>query len=268
MSCPQSKPRRARAGVTLLQVLTCLLAVAGGVYVGAEYTGVTLNDVAYTVLDETRLLEQVPEEWRPELSECPIGECPERVAPNEDAAELRAEFETLRLDAAKLRRAAKSGEMPDLSTYSEGELALMRDKTVAYWGRLCEIANQVAELDLGVEPAMGSGATGHAFDIRRRAFDFGRRSIEKIDFENVDPQAVEGGNRLIEWYREGAEFYDSATEVWDGMAGGDGSKAAEEALNKARIQHAKQTDLLQAKLAELSSLLTRRYAVVFPAIGL
>lgn len=254
-----------RAGVSLLQVLTCLLAVAGGVYVGTEYMGVTLNDVAYTALDETQMLDKLPEDWRPELSDCPIGDCPERVAPDEEAAELRAEFEALRLDAAKLRRSAQLGETPDLMRFDDEQLALERDTTLAYWGRLCEIANQVADLDARVQVAMAKKTTGHAFEIRSRAFDFGSRSIEAITLENVDAQAIEAGNRLIEWYRDGADLYLQATKVWDDLAGSATGDQQQE-LERARIHHSKQTELLRAKLAELSSLLGRRYSVDFPTI--
>ncbi|MEM9186135.1 MAG: hypothetical protein AAGB00_06510 [Planctomycetota bacterium] len=258
---------RRRAGASVIQLLACVVAIGGGVWLGAEYMGVKLSDLAYTALDETAMLDKVPESWRPELSECPIGECPEKTAPDEHTAELRSELESLRLEAAKLRKSAETGERPELITASAGERALQRDLTLAYWARLCEVANQVADVDGDVEPAMNRSTTGHVFDLRRRAYRYGQKSLESIDDEGVDADAINAGNRLISWYGDGARFYTEATAVWDGLAGAEQNPVAEAALDKQRLQYRKQTELLRVKLAELSSLLSRRYAVAFPKIG-
>lgn len=256
-----------RAGMSVFHVLTIVFAIGGGVWLGAQYMGVKLTDVAYTALDETQMLDKVPEGWRPELSDCPVGDCVEKTAPDVQTAELKAELANLRLEVATLRKAAALGKAPGPMAAAGGADAEQREQTLAYWARLCEIANEVAALDRDLEPATSEDNTGHVFDIRRRAFEYGRRSIESIDLTDVDPKAAEGGNRLIGWYEQSSGFYQQATSVWDGMAGGKRLPHAEAALEKSRLQQEKQTELLRSKLAELSRLLSRRYAAVLPAIG-
>ncbi|MEM8866593.1 MAG: hypothetical protein AAGF31_13710 [Planctomycetota bacterium] len=260
--------RSLRRGVSIYSLITCLFAVGGGVWIGAQMMEVKVTDLAYTALDETQMLDKLPEEWRPELSECPVGECPEKDTPNEYAAALQNEFAGLQLEVAKLQQAATRGETPVLQTPEQAEeLANEREQTLAYWARLCEVANQVAQLDEKVESAMGKMTSGHVFDVRRRAFDYGRRSIEALPTYDVDPRAIEAGNRLIGWYEDGTAFYEQAIVTWDSLAGAEQTPFAENTLENARVQHRKQTELLRVKLAELSSLLSRRYAAPFPAIG-
>ena len=56
----------ARAGLTVLEFVGCLIAVIGGAWLGALYLGVDVNNVAYTALAQSDLLDKVPAEWRPE----------------------------------------------------------------------------------------------------------------------------------------------------------------------------------------------------------
>ena len=75
--------------------------------------GLDLNKAAYQALDETELLTQIPDEWRPVNPDCPDGDCP-------DPAELRraeqqipallAELDALRMEVARLRAGADKAE--------------------------------------------------------------------------------------------------------------------------------------------------------------
>jgi len=226
--------------------------------------GVEIGDLAYTALDETELLDNVPDDWRPQRSDCPPEGCPPPESAEERAAQLREELNGLRLEVATLRTAAESGS--ELLTSTSGEQSVRREATLAYWSRLVEISNELAELEQNVEPATSGTTTGHAFDVRRRAFDYASRAITATPYQGVDPEALEGGARLSEWFKHGADLYAQATEVWDGLAGAKRAPVAEAALTKSRAQHRKESELVRAKLAELNSLLSRRYAVAFPAV--
>ena len=252
-----------RTGGAFYQVVTCLLAVGAGAWIGARYMGVEMGDLAYTALDETELLDNVPDDWRPQRSDCPPEGCPPPETAEERAVQLREELNDLRLEVATLRTAVESGS--PLPTTS-GEQTVRREATLAYWSRLVEISNELAQLQQNVEPAASGATTGHAFDLRRRAFDYASRAIQATPYQGVDPEALEGGARLSEWFEHGAELYQQATDVWDGLAGAKRAPLAESSLNKSRAQHRKESELVRAKLAELNSLLSRRYAVAFPAI--
>ncbi|MEM6331096.1 MAG: hypothetical protein AAF790_12695 [Planctomycetota bacterium] len=260
-----------RMGGSLLQVLACLVAIGGGCWLGAQYMGVEVGDIAYTALDETELLDRIPPDWRPSRSDCPSDGCPEPPTEDERAAALIEELNGLRFEAAKLRQAASlDGGVAALIGVAKGdsEAAIQREQTLAYWARLSEIANDVAQLDASLQPAVSRDTTGYVFDLRRRSFDYARRAIEAIPYRKADPQAQEAGQRLAIWYDSGARFYTEATEAWDALAGSGGSRVAEQSLNRSREQHRKESELVRAKLAEINSLLSRRYAAAFTVIGL
>ncbi len=260
-----------RTGASLYQMLACVLAVGAGCWLGAQYVGVEVGDIAYTALDETELLEQIPQDWRPIRSDCPAEGCPEPPTDEELAAGLLDELNGLRFEAAKLRQAASlDGGVAALIGVAKGDsdAAITREQTIAYWGRLTEIANDVAQLDASLQPAVSRDTTGHVFDLRRRSFDYARRAIEAIPYEKADPQAFEAGQRLAVWYDSGAKFYEDATAAWDALAGSSRSSLTELSLNKSREQHRKESELVRAKLAEIRSVLSRRYASAFPGISI
>ncbi|MEN1678746.1 MAG: hypothetical protein AAGJ46_04085 [Planctomycetota bacterium] len=256
-----------RSGVSTFQMLACVVAIGVGGWVGANYMGLNLNYVAYTALDETQLLEHVPEEWRPEKGDCPTMECDVKLEPSELTGQLEEEFATLKKEVAKLREAAMLGHPPAAASPEDEVFLARREKTIAYWAHLCEVANQVAQLDRDVEPARSDSTTGHVFDLRRRVFSYGRRMLETTATEGVDEQAVEAGNRLIEWYAKGEQFYVGATAAWDNMQGAPRSPAAAAKIESAQADFAKHSELLRSKVGELSSLLSRRYGTLLPTIG-
>lgn len=260
-----------RRGGTFTQVLACIVAVGGGCWLGAQYTGVEVGDLAYTALDETELLDKIPDDWRPTRSDCPAEGCPEPQTDEERAARLHEELTRLRQEAAVLRKSADLDLNSTLllsGAVSDSNATVRREQTLGYWAGLSEIASEVAQLEASVQLVMKRETLGHVFDLRRRTYEYATRAIRAIPFDQADPQAVEAGKRLADWYRSGAEFYKHATNVWDSRAGGGQATSAEVALDKSREQHRKESELVRAKLAELNSTLSRRYGAAFQAISI
>lgn len=279
MCCYQShfgnhKPQQnLRLGGAVYQLVGCLLAAGLGIFLGAQWMGVQVEDIAYVALDETDMLEKVPEKLRPEHSACENGVCPSDLTSEEANAKLQSELNGLKDEVAALKEIATSetsaaGVAASLAGRGLAKTDIGREETLAYWARLCEIANDVASLSSGLEPAMTDVTAGHVFDIRSRAFAYGERATKLIPFDRVDPQAYEASQRLIAYYAKGSEFYADATEVWDGLAGAPAPPSAEEDMEKRREQHEKEADLVSSKIAEISSSLSRRYGAEFPTIEL
>src|SRR3970282_808214 len=51
-----------RMGLSVLEFVGCLIALVGGVWLGAIYLGIDVHRVAYVALSESELMEKVPED--------------------------------------------------------------------------------------------------------------------------------------------------------------------------------------------------------------
>lgn len=258
-----------RKGSALLQVLTLIAAMCAGVWVGSEYLGVEVNDLAYTALDEAELLERMPDDWRPTKPGCSDGDCHELTA-EEQAAVLRDELGALHTEAVALRKAAAGNAQALEAVLGAAALEgnkLRRDRTIAYWERLCEIAKSVTFLHDEVAVSPNNETTGYVLDLRRRAFEYGERAIAAIPNNSVDEQAIQSGQRLARWYRNGAELYEQAAEVWEGRATSGPAALNEATLSQSQKQHRQEAKLIRDKAGRVSEVLTRRYVVAFPALG-
>ncbi|MEM1303262.1 MAG: hypothetical protein AAGG46_00110, partial [Planctomycetota bacterium] len=139
--------------------------------------------------------------------------------------------------------------------------------TIAYWERLCEVAKSVAFLHDEVAVSKNADTTGHVLDLRRRAFEYGQRAIAAIPTESVDEQAIESGQRLGRWYTHGAELYVEASAVWEGRTSDDPSALNRHTLDQSQQDHRKEARLIHDKAARVSEVLSRRYVVEFPKLG-
>lgn len=262
-----------RHGGSIFQVIATLSAVVVGMGLGGWYLGVDYNELAYTTLNDAELLEKLPENWRPKPPQCDPGECPGPTA-EEQAAKLRSELNHLRVEASALREAS-TGDTAMVETVSTAlgyrqtvEREEIRERTIAYWQRLYTVALEVAELHNNVAADGSSLATGHMLNLRQRAFDYGQRAADAIPHHGVDPTAVDAAARLSEWYGNGAELYKRAINVWDGQTVDKPASLSSDALANAQQQHENEAKLLRDKASRVSEVLTRRYSVEFPVLGL
>ena len=102
----------------MLEFIGCVIAVVGGIWLGAMYLGVDLRRVAHEALSDAELLEKVPENWRP------VGPEEEHMTREQLVATLRQELSGLRTEITSLR----TGE------YEQGNDA-RPDDTASFDGR-------------------------------------------------------------------------------------------------------------------------------------
>jgi hypothetical protein len=253
---------RSRRGLTLNEFIGCLGAVAGGVWISSQYFNVDVHRVAYTALDESELLKQIPEQFRPTNPECPNGDCSEvDLSPEERRRRLRAELIRLRQDVVALTLPSSTEDATD---HPDDHL---RQATLDYWLQVRGVISEVAALQAEAEQSLSKQNAALVLNVRLRAFHYGHRSIRAIIAENVDQEAQEVGVRIAEWFEHGSAMYQEASDLWNGRQAGQ-STASDQRWDALQRQHLKEADFLREKSAAVGSLLALRYAADFPNLGL
>lgn len=252
-----------RRGVSLLEVLGCIMAVGCGLWLGAQYLGINLHSVAYTTLNDAEIIEKIPSEWRPAP---PEGEL---VSLEEREQLLREELDALKGDVARLeqeRNDSLPGEATSHDLAHEGELADRRHKTLTFWSRLGEIRLEVERIQESAQQAASEQNVWKVLEIRQRAYLYGTKAIDAATVDVVDPQALLFAKQLSGWYKQGAELYGEAMKVWQGQELAREGLASDQLLDKARQQHDNEALLLFQKGGRLREVLIRRYQVPFPGL--
>lgn len=259
-----------RRGLNTIELLGCLVAVAGGVWIGATYVGLDLQGAAYQALDETELLTQIPEDWRPTNPDCPNGDCPDpEEVREEERRGLRAEFQELKFEVARLAGGVEhvSPEQQDGAKLSPDE-QLVRDRTTAYWQELSRIVFEVTSIQQRVVPFAGSEQHSRAIAIRSRALEYGQQAIQLLNHDGIDTEALATGVRVGEWLGQGSETLQTAIDLRGHQAIGGRSVPAADVWAQTEAELRMRTELVRRKSAETSTYLTTRYFAEFPPLGI
>jgi hypothetical protein len=259
MSVMNQRRRPRRAGLTILELLGCLIAVVGGAYLGGLYLGVDVQNVAYTALSESQLLEKVPEEWRPQ-------------APQDKAMTREQLLSTLREELGSLRtqiRALQTGKTEAASanpaSAAADPLSVLptKEHTLAYWSRLNEIALGERALQQDAESAFSAAKAAKVFAIKGRASRFAAKSVAAVPTVSVDDTAVRFGRQLGLWYDRGGELYEKAVRIWETPMGPQGRTQLNEEWKQAEQQHQNEERLVQEKASAARGSLSRIYGIEF-----
>lgn len=267
---PVFSSSRERRGINLFELIACLIAVAGGMWIGANYLGVDLQGAAYTALDETELLEKVPEEWRPKNPDCPEGDCPDPVEQRAtDLLHARTQLESLRNEVEHM------GERGTLTMKAEAENVkltddqlVIRGQTVSYWRTLGEIVDAVNSILERLDEKAGRVDAAQSLAARRQAIDYGVRAIESLDEEGVDPIAIDAAKRISEWLEMGVEILDRAAVAQSPQPVGGRAVSPEQHLLRGETEYGKRTEFVRRKVLESSVMLRSRYLTEFPVLAL
>lgn len=261
--------RRPRTGLSITELLGCLLCVAGGVWIGANYLGVDLNRAAYRALDETELLTQIPDDWRPENPDCPDGDCPDPTDQRSaEVARLNAELDALRVEVARLESGQPEPTGEEEASLLGGPLAEARQRSVSYWRGLAEIVDEVEALQARVSGVRQATEQARIMVVKRRALAYGKRAIELLDAEGVDEQAIDTGARIAQWYDQSEQAISKAGELSVRQTVDGRTFTAEEIWSQTEREHAKRTELVRRKANDAHAYLNSRYLVEFPALAL
>ena len=259
---------RRRPGLSRFEILSCLIAVVGGVWIGAQYYNVDLNGAAYQALDESHLLEKLPPDWRPPNPDCPNGDCPDPAEVRAvEEARLTAKLKELQFEVARLSGGESGSADPSQTTsLTENDIAV-REQTQAYWQGLTRIVFEVAAIQNVVAPYAGTDLQSRALAVRRRSLEYGHEATNLLDINGVDPEAIATGVRVSEWFAQSAQQLDTALELKTRQPVGNRSVSAADVWAQTEAELQKRTELVRRKSHETSAYLTSKYFADFPPLG-
>jgi hypothetical protein len=255
-----------RAGLSVLEFVGCAMAVIGGAWLGALYLGIDVRHVAHAALSESKLLENVPENWRPQ------GTDENPMTREQLVGTLREELGTLRSEIAALRN--HDAKQDDLQAKVQGGTETTsqdatpeessKSNTLAYWIRLNEIATGEVTLQRDADTEFDNENAAQVFAIKGRIHRFAGKAIDAIPQADVDPAVVQVGRQLGDWYKGGAELNDKAVRIWETAAGSQGRAQLNEEWSRAQMQHRNEATLLNEKASAVRGAVSRRFKQEFP----
>jgi len=267
---PLPHDRCRRAGLSTLQFVGCLAALAGGAWLGAIYVGADLWQVAYVALDESSLLEKIPEEWRPvdpQAAENAPSPAEQAQAVQEELADLRRAVGALRTDprGGGTNSAESSGN--DAESPGAGTEQSTRVATIAYWNQLHDAMRDAQALQLDAELGATRYNATKIAALKGRISRFAGNAIQIIATEHVDPTAVGVARELAQWYERGGSLYDEAVRIWESTARHQGGSQLSKEWEQASQQHRNEGRLLNQKVAALRDSLIRRFGNGFAELA-
>jgi hypothetical protein len=252
-----------RDGLTTLEFVGCVIAVIGGIWLGALYLGVDVRHVAHTALAEAELLEKVPPEWRPPGPE-------DKTMTREQLVEtLREELGALRHELSSLRTGGNS-DSEDSSPIDAGQTdgkrpqRALKAQTLAYWMRINDIALAEAALQQDAESAANELNAARVFAIKGRISRFAAKSVEAIPSDGVEDLALQFGRQLGLWYDRGGELYERAVRIWETPTIGHNREQLNQEWRRTELQHRNEAVLLKEKAVVVRNAVSRQFDAQFP----
>jgi hypothetical protein len=247
--------------LTILEFLGCLIAVLGGAYLGAVYLGVDVNRVAWTALSQAELLDKIPSEWQPSAP-------PEKLVTREQLIRtLREELGALRVELTALRNNAGVGDttVPVMDQFL-GALPqpATKEKTLAYWKRLNEIAMGESALQQDAQSTFNKTNAARVFAVKGRISRFSAKSVEAIPTPGVDDSVIKFGRQLGLWYERAGELYERAVRIWETPIGNQARAELNEEWKRAEMQHSNEARLLNDKAKAIRGSISRQFGEEFP----
>ena len=274
MFANQKRHPKRRIGLSYAELLGCLVAVVGGLWIGANYLGINLQKAAFVALDEAQVLEQIPEDWRPVNPDCPDGDCPD------DTEKLRLAVLALEQERDQIishinnRRLQMSAEpvgyeespawiSPNVDTSNPSDPS---DLTVQYWFQLSELVKEANAFEQESALLEAHGKLAQAFKLRAQIASYAVQGIELLHQAEAHPDALEAGYKLASWYESCAEHALDGKEIAKKLAGGKLSAPERKTWNHSRVQFQMLSDLLSRNLEEARIALIAEYPAQFSAI--
>ncbi len=256
------RSRRQRTGLTILEFLACTIALVGGAWLGALYLGVDVRRLAFSALNQAQLLDKVPADLRP-------ADPTEKVMTREQLlTTLHEELGSLRNQITSLRAGQASGQTSDSTAggtpNSAVEMPPTKEKTLAYWERINEIAMGEAALQRDAESAFNANNAAKVFAIKGRISRFSAKAVNAVPIQEVDESVVRYGRQLGLWYDRGGELYEKAVRIWETPIGQQARTQLNDEWKRADEQHRNEARLLSGKAAAVRGSMSRIYGTEFP----
>jgi hypothetical protein len=179
---------------------------------------------------------------------------------HEELGSLRNQITSLRSGApSSVAEATRGGE-------SNSAVALMptKEKTLAYWERLNEIAQGETQLQRDAESAFNTDNAAKVFAIKGRISRFSAKAVEAVPTQEVDESVVKFGRQLGLWYDRAGELYEKAVRIWETPIGQQARTQLNDEWKRADDQHRSEGQLMLEKAAAVRGSMSRIYGIEFP----
>jgi hypothetical protein len=238
----QVSPRR---GLSFLEFIGCLVAMIGGVMLGAMYLGLDLKHMASGVLVQAKIVEPsyfaVAEEVTTEL-------------PNDSP------------DAQKAGSSSSETSVPQLNAKPAPTSAETRAATRAYWNKLTEYMAAEAQGRLREE---GSPEEWHLYDYlaqRKRGHEQALETLATLNETGVDEKLVAHGQQVTNWHQSGVKLFDHALSL---LSDGPGAKLTgpfAQSWQSAATQLRMEENLVLDRHKAVANYLDREYPAAAPFV--
>jgi hypothetical protein len=261
-------PRFNRRGLTVLEFVGCVIAIVGGAWLGALYLGVDVRRLAYTALAEAELLESVPPQLRPTApGDNPMTREQLVATLREELGALRSELKSLRSgEATNLPAAAVAAPASD-NNESASEPTASKEKTLAYWLRISEIALAEAALQKDAESTSNATNASRVFAIKGRISRFAAKSVEAIPSDGVEESVIRFGRQLALWYNRGGELYERAVRIWETPTISQNREQLNKDWSQAEAHHHNEARLVTEKAEAVRDTVSRHFGEGFPVFA-
>ncbi len=254
---------RSQAGLTLLELIACSIAVIGGAWLGVLYLGVDMRHVAFAALSQSKLLDKVPTQYRPaDPNQKPMTHEQLLTSLHDELGALKNQISSLHGNNVA---PADDGNESERATAAELAPTTTKEKTLAYWQRLNEIANSEKQLQAEAETAFNSENAAKVFAVKGRISRFSAKAIEAAPKQGVDEAVVRFGRELGQWYDRADELYESAVRIWETPMGQQARTQSNQEWKRSDNQHLSEGRLLVEKATAVRASMSRIYGVEFPA---
>jgi hypothetical protein len=256
--------RRDRAGLSALEFVGCLMALVGGVWLGALYLGVDVRHVVFGALSESDLMDKVPEKWRPADPAVANGPTTQELAES-----VQRELIALRQEITALRTARLDGQSSSShegggqNRSSADAQQLTKQASLEYWARLQIVVQNEIALQRDAESAATDSNATKVAALKGRISRLTASAIRALPINNVDPAAVTLAKDVANWYEQGARLYDQAVAIWESSARTSSGGQLSKDWEQAQIQHRNEGRLLGDQVAGVRDSLTRRFGEGF-----
>ena len=139
-----------------------------------------------------------------------------------------------------------------------------KERTLAYWTRLNEIALGEAALQQDAEQTFNEANAAKVFAIKGRISRFAAKAVEAMPTAAVDETAVRFGREFRLWYDHGGELYEKAVRIWETPIAPQVRTQLNAEWKLAEQHHTNEARLLHEKASAVRGSVSRVYGTEFP----
>ncbi|MGI9429601.1 MAG: hypothetical protein ACR2NM_13140 [Bythopirellula sp.] len=252
-----ARPLAYRRGISTVELIGCLAALAGGLVLGSIYLGVDVQAMAVGMLEKADI--EVPEilnvkaKANPEASsDTSAEEHVTTVSPGESAAEeLPTDSIVEPTVELPVEEESSAAEEPRPELTDAEELAATRK----YWKQL----NQTVKTEASNRSqTIADPENWQLFDYllhRKEGHKRAVEAIEQFDLHGVDPRLVSHVQQVLSWHRAGERLFDRAAQLLTNAPAGNLTGPFAQSWQSAATQHRMEEKLIANKHASIASYL-------------